>query len=64
MDRAWTAHLVSTAPDRLKVQEPEYLLHGDLGAQSVEIDPGHSLSLAGAWSKRRTKEDRSVPSSI
>jgi hypothetical protein len=63
VDRAWSAQLISTASDRLKVQSPQYLLHRDLGAQAVEVNPGHGLPLARVL-KTKEKEGRSVPSSI
>jgi hypothetical protein len=59
MDRAWAMHLVSTAPDRLKVQELQYLLHRDVGAQPVEVDPWHSPPLVETRSKEERR--RTVP---
>jgi hypothetical protein len=44
--------------ERFKAKQLEYLLHGDLRAETVEVDTGHAVcsQLRGGLSTRRREE--------
>ena len=46
MDRAWSVQLVSGSSGRLKAELLQDVLHRDLTAKPVEVDPGHDASLS------------------
>jgi hypothetical protein len=54
MQRTAAVPLRSGAADGLEAEQVEYLIHGDLGTQSVEVNTGHGRSSNGL-------QDRSVP---